>query len=71
MNWWYRDPTLAELLSDSLVKLVMKADGVDAGELEMMLRNVADSRPKDSKEKTILSFSGHRRFRDEFAKAAC
>jgi hypothetical protein len=56
------------LLSDSLVKLVMKADGVDADELETMLRNVADSRPK---ERTILSFSGHRRFRDERARAAC
>jgi hypothetical protein len=68
MNWWYRDPTLAELLSDSLVKLVMKADGVDADELETMLRSVADSRPK---ERAILSFSGHRRFRDERARAAC
>jgi hypothetical protein len=68
MNWWYRDPTLAELLSDSLVKLVMKADGVDADELQTMLRNVANSRPK---ERTILSFSGHRRSRDDLARAAC
>ena len=68
MNWWYRDPTLGELLSDSLVKLVMKADGVDADALETMLRNVAASRPK---ERTILSFSGQRRPRDEFARAAC
>jgi hypothetical protein len=68
MNWWYREPTLAELLSDSLIKLVMKADGVDADALETMLRNVAASRPK---EKTILSFSGHRRSRDELARAAC
>jgi hypothetical protein len=68
MNWWYRDPTLAELLSDSLVKLVMKADGVDADELQTMLRNVANSRPE---ERTILSFSGHRRSRDDLARAAC
>jgi hypothetical protein len=34
MNWSYREPTLDELLSDSLIKLVMKADGVDADELE-------------------------------------
>jgi hypothetical protein len=68
MNWTYRGPTLHELLSDSLVKLVMNADGVDAVELEVMLRRVAESRPK---EKTISYFSGHRRFRDEFAKAAC
>jgi hypothetical protein len=68
MNWGYREPTLNELLSDHLVKLVMKADGVDAGELETMLRRVAASRPM---EKAILSFSGHRRFRDGFARAAC
>jgi hypothetical protein len=68
MNWWNREPTLAELLSDSLVKLVMKADRVDADALETMLRNVAASRPK---ERTILSFAGPRRFRDELARAAC
>jgi hypothetical protein len=68
MNWSYREPTLTELLSDGLVKLVMKADRVDAGELETMLRRVAASRPKAQ---PILGFSGHRRFRDEFARAAC
>jgi hypothetical protein len=68
MNWSYREPTLDELLSDSLVKLVMKADGVDTGELEAMLRRVAASRPK---ERAIPYFSGHRWFRDEFTKAAC
>jgi hypothetical protein len=68
MTWSYREPTLDELLSDNLVKLVMKADGVDADELEAMLRKVADSRPK---ERAIPYFSGHRRFRDEFARAAC
>ena len=68
MNWSYREPTLHELLSDSLVKLVMNADGVDSDELEAMLRRVAESRPK---EKAISYFSGHRRFRDEFTKAAC
>jgi hypothetical protein len=68
MNWSYREPTLDELLSDSLVKLVMKADGVDVDELEGMLRRVAASR---SRERAISYFSGHRRFRDEFVKAAC
>jgi hypothetical protein len=68
MTWFYREPTLNELLSDGLVKLVMKADGVDEGELQAMLSRVAASRPK---EKAILSFSGHRRFRDEFTRAAC
>jgi hypothetical protein len=68
MTWSYREPTLDELLSDNFVKLVMKADGVDADELEAMLRKVADSRPK---ERAIPYLSGHRRFRDEFARAAC
>jgi hypothetical protein len=68
MNWSCREPTLDELLSDKLVKLVMKADGVEADELEAMLRRVAASRPR---EKAVLSFSGHRRFRDAFPRAAC
>jgi uncharacterized protein YheU (UPF0270 family) len=68
MNWGYSEPTLDELLSDNLVKLVMKADGVDAGELEAMLSRVAASLPRG---KAVLSFSGHRRFRDAFARAAC
>jgi hypothetical protein len=68
MNWSYREPTLGEMLSDNLVKLVMKADGVDADELEAMLRRVAASQPKT---KAISYFTGYRRFRDEFAKAAC
>jgi hypothetical protein len=68
MNRGYREPTLDELLSDHLVKLVMKADGVDAGELESMLGRVAAGRRR---EKAVLSFSGHRRFRDGFARAAC
>jgi DNA-binding GntR family transcriptional regulator len=68
MNWSYREPTLGEMLSDSLVKLVMKADGVDADELEAMLRRVAASRPK---EKSTSYFPSHRRFHDVFVKAAC
>jgi hypothetical protein len=68
MNWSYREPTLSEMLSDNLVKLVMKADGVDADELEATLRRVAASRPK---EKAILGFSRHRSFHDVFVKAAC
>ncbi len=44
MNWCYREPTLTEMLSDTLVRSLMKADGVDAGELRTMLREVADRR---------------------------
>ena len=68
MNWGYREPTLDELLSDNLVKLVMKADGVDADELEAMLSRVAASRPRG--ERSLVS-RGYRRFRSELARAAC
>jgi len=37
----YREPTLNEILSDSIVEAVMQADAVDPGELGMMLRQVA------------------------------
>jgi hypothetical protein len=36
-----REPTLPELLSDSIVKAVMKADGVDPTALEAQLRSMA------------------------------
>jgi hypothetical protein len=35
-------------MSDHLVTLLMKADGVDPGELETMLRHVADSRSAEA-----------------------
>jgi hypothetical protein len=38
------EPTLSELLSDSLVKAVMEADGVDPRALEAELRSVARQR---------------------------
>jgi hypothetical protein len=47
MNWCYREPTLAEMLSDTIVKSVMKADGVDPSELEAMLRQVAAAQNRD------------------------
>ena len=48
MNRCYREPTLTEIMSDHLVTLLMKADGVDPGELETMLRHVADSRSAEA-----------------------
>ena len=39
--WYQREPTIAEILSDSLVKVVMRADGVDPGMLERDLRSMA------------------------------
>jgi hypothetical protein len=37
----YREPTLDEILSDSIVEAVMQADAVDADELGMMLGRIA------------------------------
>ena len=41
--WYQREPTIAEILSDSLVKVVMRADGVDAEMLERDLRSMAQT----------------------------
>jgi hypothetical protein len=40
MNWYRREPTLKEMLSDSIVRAMMDADGVDPHELEAMLKEV-------------------------------
>ncbi len=42
MNWCRREPTLTEILSDSIVQAVMEADGVDPKVLEALLRFVAE-----------------------------
>ena len=34
MNWCHREPTLNGILSDSIVRAVMEADGVNPLELE-------------------------------------
>ena len=41
MNWCHREPTLNGILSDSIVRAVMEADGVNPRELDAMLRRVA------------------------------
>lgn len=41
----YRDQTVAEILSDSVTKMMMDADGIDARELETELRLVAQNSP--------------------------
>jgi hypothetical protein len=40
--WYQREPTIAEILSDSLVKAMMRADGVDPRLLERELRTIAE-----------------------------
>jgi hypothetical protein len=41
MSWHFREPTLSEILSDSIVTALMNADGVDPTELETLLRQMA------------------------------
>ena len=49
MNWCHREPTLEEILSDSIIQAVMAADGVDPRELEAVLRQARrSSRPVQS-----------------------
>ena len=40
MIWRQREPTLKEILSDSIVTALMEADGVDPRELEAMLKQI-------------------------------
>ena len=40
MIWRRREPTLKEILSDSIVTALMEADGVDPDELEAMLKTI-------------------------------
>jgi hypothetical protein len=40
MIWRQREPTLKEILSDSIVTALMEADGVDRHELEAMLKTI-------------------------------
>jgi hypothetical protein len=44
MSWCRREPTITEILSDSIVVAVMKADGVDPAALEAQLRSIAQTR---------------------------
>jgi hypothetical protein len=41
MRWYHREPILEDILSDSIVRDVMEADGVDPQELAAMLREMA------------------------------
>jgi hypothetical protein len=43
LSYW-RDPTIAELLSDPLVKAMMKADGVSRRKLEELVNKVMAQR---------------------------
>jgi hypothetical protein len=57
--WYQREPTIAEILSDSLVKVVMRADGVDAEMLERDLRSMAQMIETNSQIATGSRWSGN------------
>ena len=40
VNWRQYEPTLEDILSDCIIKAVMKADGVDPHQLAAMLKEV-------------------------------
>jgi hypothetical protein len=40
----YREPMLEEILSDPIVRAVMRADGVDTTKLRTMLARIAETR---------------------------
>ena len=41
----YRELSLEDMLADPIIQAVIDADGVDANELDAMLRGVAHERP--------------------------
>jgi hypothetical protein len=62
MNWCRREPTIAEILSDSIVRSLMRADGVDPNELEAMLRRIAGAQTGHR----LGRFRPGRTFKDKF-----
>ena len=43
MIWYFREPTITEILSDSIVRAMMRADRVDPEILERDLRSIAQT----------------------------
>ena len=48
-----REPSLEDILSDPIIRAVIDADGVDANELDAMLRQVARKRRARSAESRL------------------
>jgi hypothetical protein len=53
--WYQREPTIAEILSDSMVKDMMRADGVDPEMLERDLRSIAQTMQSNGDGLTLRS----------------
>ena len=54
----FREPTLAEILSDTIVRAVMDADGVDPAALEAELRRMARAMPATRETGRLLACRG-------------
>ena len=69
MNWYLREPTLDEILSDSIVRAVMEADGIEPQELAAMLRQVGPKQDHNTMA-DVLKFQLRLTLSDEFAQVA-
>jgi hypothetical protein len=69
MNWCHREPTLDEILSDSIVRAVMEADGIKPQELAAMLR-LAGPKQDHNTMADDLKFQLRLTLSDEFAQVA-
>jgi hypothetical protein len=53
-----REPTLAEMLADPIVKAVMRADAVDAEEIEALFGRLRRDRPSPRRVSPCVSPAG-------------
>ena len=53
--WYQREPTIAEILSDSITEAMMRADGVDPEMLERDLRSIAHTMQSNGDGLTLRS----------------
>ena len=63
-------PTIAELLDDSLIQAVMRADGVKRGELEILLADAAAKLSRAPRARSWSFHPAHIRFPGEVRPAA-
>jgi hypothetical protein len=59
--WYQREPTIAEILSDSMIKAMMRADRVDPVVLERDLRSIAQTMQSNTRIENDSPLSSPRR----------
>jgi hypothetical protein len=69
MNWCYREPTLDEILSDSIVRGVMEADGIEPQEPTAVPRQAGPKQDHNTMADD-LKFQLRLTLSDEFAQVA-